>query len=43
MMPEDEGSWVTLFILLLASGGVRRNRLSDYTNIMANGKIAMTG
>ena len=24
-----------------ASGGVRRNRLSDFTNVMANGKIAM--
>ena len=24
-----------------ASGGIRRNRLSDFTNIMANGKIAM--
>ena len=30
------------FILFAtASGGVRRNRLSDFTNIMANGKIAM--
>jgi DNA gyrase/topoisomerase IV subunit A len=24
-----------------ASGNVRRNRLSDFTNVMANGKIAM--
>ena len=41
-MPEDEGSWGDLFILFAtASGGVRRNRLSDFTNIMANGKIAM--
>ena len=41
-MPEDEASWGDLFILFAtASGGVRRNRLSDFTNIMANGKIAM--
>ena len=41
-MPEDEDSWGDLFILFAtASGGVRRNRLSDFTNIMANGKIAM--
>ena len=38
-MPEDEGGWGELFILFAtASGGVRRNRLSDFTNIMANGK-----
>ena len=41
-MPEDEESWGNLYILFAtASGGVRRNRLSDFTNIMANGKIAM--
>ncbi len=41
-MPENEDSWGDLFILFAtASGGVRRNRLSDFTNIMANGKIAM--
>jgi DNA gyrase subunit A len=41
-MPEDEDSWGDLFILFAtASGGIRRNRLSDFTNIMANGKIAM--
>ena len=41
-MPEDEESWGDLYILFAtASGGVRRNRLSDFTNIMANGKIAM--
>ncbi len=41
-MPEDEESWGDLFILFAtASGGIRRNRLSDFTNIMANGKIAM--
>ena len=41
-MPEDEESWGDLFIMFAtASGGIRRNRLSDFTNIMANGKIAM--
>ena len=41
-MPEDESSWGDLFIMFAtASGGIRRNRLSDFTNIMANGKIAM--
>jgi DNA gyrase subunit A len=41
-MPEDEESWGDLFIMFsTASGGIRRNRLSDFTNIMANGKIAM--
>ena len=41
-MPEDESSWSDLFIMFAtASGGIRRNRLSDFTNIMANGKIAM--
>lgn len=41
-MPEDEESWGNLFIIFAtASGGVRRNRLSDFTNIMTNGKIAM--
>ena len=41
-LPEDESSWNDLFIMFsTASGGVRRNRLSDFTNVMANGKIAM--
>lgn len=41
-MPEDEESWGDLFIMFAtASGGIRRNRLSEFTNIMANGKIAM--
>jgi DNA gyrase subunit A len=41
-MPEDEESWGDLFIMFAtASGGIRRNRLSDFTNIMTNGKIAM--
>ncbi|NQV55933.1 MAG: DNA topoisomerase (ATP-hydrolyzing) subunit A, partial [Rhodospirillales bacterium] len=41
-LPEDETTWADLFaIFATASGGVRRNRLSDFTNVMANGKIAM--
>ncbi|MGB0682345.1 MAG: DNA gyrase subunit A [Magnetovibrionaceae bacterium] len=41
-LPEDEDSWNDLFVLFAtASGGIRRNRLSDFTNVMANGKIAM--
>jgi DNA gyrase subunit A len=41
-MPEDEATWQSLDIMFAtASGHVRRNRLSDFTNIHANGKIAM--
>jgi DNA gyrase subunit A len=41
-LPEDETTWNDLFIMFsTASGGVRRNRLGDFTNVMANGKIAM--
>jgi len=41
-MPEDESSWGNLNVLFsTASGNVRRNNLSDFTNIKRNGKIAM--
>ncbi|WP_044558721.1 DNA gyrase subunit A [Azospirillum sp. B4] len=41
-MPEDEASWGDLNVLFVTShGGVRRNKLSDFTNIRANGLIAM--
>jgi len=41
-LPEDESSWGAMFIMFAtASGNIRRNRLSDFTNVMANGKIAM--
>ena len=41
-LPEDESSWGDMFIMFAtASGNIRRNRLSDFTNVMANGKIAM--
>jgi DNA gyrase subunit A len=41
-LPEDEESWAEMFVMFATSAGtVRRNRLSDFTHIMANGKIAM--
>jgi len=44
MMPVDvpEEEWEKLQIVFATSrGDVRRNRLSDFTNVMRNGKIAM--
>ena len=41
-MPQDQASWDALNILFAtAKGNIRRNLLSDFTNIMRNGKIAM--
>ena len=41
-LPEDEDSWENLFVVFAtASGNVRRNRLSDFVQVKANGKIAM--
>jgi DNA gyrase subunit A len=41
-LPEDESGWGGLSVMFATeSGGVRRNSLSDFTNIKANGKIAM--
>ena len=41
-LPEDEETWGDLFAMFAtASGGVRRNRLSDFIKIQRNGKIAM--
>ena len=41
-LPEDEEVWGELDIVFAtASGQIRRNKLSDFTNVMANGKIAM--
>ncbi|MBC6439867.1 MAG: DNA gyrase subunit A [Rhodospirillales bacterium] len=41
-MPLDEESWDRLHIMFAtAHGSVRRNRLSDFANIRANGLIAM--
>lgn len=41
-LPEDEESWATLDVMFAtASGGIRRNRLSDFVNVNRAGKIAM--
>ena len=41
-LPEDQTTWAETFIVFAtAKGNARRNRLSDFTNVMANGKIAM--
>ncbi|MEM9123702.1 MAG: DNA gyrase C-terminal beta-propeller domain-containing protein, partial [Pseudomonadota bacterium] len=41
-LPEDEASWGDLHVMFAtATGNVRRNSLSDFANVMANGKIAM--
>ena len=41
-LPEDEESWADLTVMFATAGGyVRRNALSDFGNVMANGKIAM--
>jgi DNA gyrase subunit A len=42
VMPENEADWETMHIMFATSqGSVRRNKLSDFTNIRSNGKIAM--
>jgi DNA gyrase subunit A len=41
-LPEDEESWAALTVMFAtAAGYVRRNALSDFVDIRANGKIAM--
>ena len=41
-LPEDESQAKDMHIMFsTASGGIRRNLLSDFTNVKANGKIAM--
>lgn len=41
-LPDDESGLENLFVMFATSkGNVRRNELSDFTNIQANGKIAM--
>jgi DNA gyrase subunit A len=41
-LPQDEAKWANLHVMFATStGNVRRNALSDFTNIKANGKIAM--
>ncbi len=41
-LPEDEAEWANLQVVFATSAGtVRRNRLSDFANVRANGLIAM--
>ncbi len=41
-LPEDEDTWGDLSVMFAtASGGARRNSLSDFANVKSNGKIAM--
>jgi len=41
-LPEDEDSWKTLDVMFSTKAGtVRRNKLSDFTQVNRNGKIAM--
>lgn len=42
IMPENSTEWDDMHIMFATShGSVRRNKLSDFTNIRSNGKIAM--
>ncbi|MBN8908084.1 MAG: DNA gyrase subunit A, partial [Rhodospirillales bacterium] len=41
-LPQDESLWESLHLVFATlSGGVRRNRLSDFRNVRASGLIAM--
>ncbi len=41
-LPEDESTWENLHVMFATSmGTIRRNDLSDFQNVMRNGKIAM--
>jgi DNA gyrase subunit A len=41
-LPEDEESWANLDVMFATTRGtVRRNKLSDFTQVNRNGKIAM--
>ena len=41
-LPDDEARWAELQVMFATSAGtVRRNAMSDFTNIKRNGKIAM--
>ena len=41
-LPEDETTWSELDVMFATNrGSVRRNKLSDFTNVRQNGKIAM--
>ncbi len=41
-LPEDESDQEATYVMFAtSSGNVRRNKISDFLNVMANGKIAM--
>ncbi len=41
-LPEDENEWQNHQLMFATrSGNVRRNLMSDFGNVMSNGKIAM--
>ena len=41
-LPEDEATWEQFDVMFATrSGGVRRNKLSDFVDVRRNGKIAM--
>jgi DNA gyrase subunit A len=41
-LPEDENTWDDMHVMFATSmGTIRRNDLSDFHNVMTNGKIAM--
>jgi DNA gyrase subunit A len=41
-LPQDEAMWENLHLVFAtASGGIRRNRLSDFRNVRSSGLIAM--
>jgi DNA gyrase subunit A len=41
-LPEDEHDWENMYVVFATrSGGVRRNKLSDFTQVNRAGKIAM--
>ncbi|MEX0924155.1 MAG: DNA gyrase subunit A [Rhodovibrionaceae bacterium] len=41
-LPEDESAWDEMYVMFATTAGtVRRNKLSDFTEVKSNGKIAM--
>ncbi|MGE0117620.1 MAG: DNA gyrase subunit A [Dongiaceae bacterium] len=41
-LPENEARWGEMYVMFATAGGdVRRNKLSDFVDVKANGKIAM--
>ena len=41
-LPEDENTWGNMDVMFATTAGtIRRNRLSDFSRVQANGKIAM--